>query len=677
MTNIHPITPHVRHVDAPPALRTLPAWLIWRFEANGEKKPRKVPYYAGGGRRAGVQGSEADVAGLVTFEAAKAAAARRGFDGVGFATLGQWGITALDFDDCITPAGLHHEVAEVVAATYAEYSPSGKGIRAFFRGQLPTGKSHKQGDLPYGFEVFSTSGFVTFTGNALPECEILGTDDVVADIDDTVRALHARRFPAARPIENADRPQPIENVDRLGLGQEDLQLLLAALPDDLDYDSWVEVGMAVHHETNGEGFELWDEWSRQSPKYTTPEYGQERWRSFSRGTGAVLTARSLVHMANKHGAGFALHPAASSDEFPDEGEIARQEQASAAAEAAKPLRFQFEPASGFASATALPWIIKGILPQAGLAVLYGASGAGKSFAILDMAMAIARGCEWRKRKVRAGGVCYVAAEGAGGFRKRLTAYAQANELDLAGLPFWVLGAAPNLMEPQDAKDLIKGIRALGQPVSMIVVDTLAQATPGANENAGEDMGKALGYCKRIHAATGALVLLVHHSGKDQAKGARGWSGIRAACDAELEVTRELTGRCIRLTKSKDGEDGLEFGFDLDVVQLGVDEDLDPITSCVVVEAAVPPVGGVPARKMGRNEALVNEVVQEMAQAQTEGIEREAVIVEAARRMMVRDGKEGDSKGNFRRSAARALASLCKGDDAPYWLDEENDTLSVM
>lgn len=668
MTNIHPITPHVRHVDAPPALRTLPAWLIWRFEANGEKKPRKVPYYAGGGRRAGVQGSEADVAGLVTFEAAKAAAARRGFDGVGFATLGQWGITALDFDDCITPAGLHPEVAEVVAATYAEYSPSGKGIRAFFRGQLPTGKSHKQGDLPYGFEVFSTSGFVTFTGNALPECEILGTDDVVADIDDTVRALHARRFPAAT---RAELPGTGPSENRTGASLDEIADTLDALDPDMGHDDWLAVGMGLHHELGDEGFELWDAWSRRGSKYPGPDILDARWRTFGRHQGPSTTWRTALALAGR------LHPAASPDEFPDEGELEQQEQASAAAEAAKPLRFQFEPASGFASATALPWIIKGILPQAGLAVLYGASGAGKSFAILDMAMAIARGCEWRKRKVRAGGVCYVAAEGAGGFRKRLTAYAQANELDLTGLPFWVLGAAPNLMEPQDAKDLIKGIRALGQPVSLVVVDTLAQATPGANENAGEDMGKALGYCKRIHAATGALVLLVHHSGKDQAKGARGWSGIRAACDAELEVTRELTGRCIRLTKSKDGEDGLEFGFDLDVVQLGVDEDLDPITSCVVVEAAVPAVGGVPARKMGRNEALVNEVVQEMAQAQTEGIEREAVIVEAARRMMVRDGKEGDSKGNFRRSAARALASLCKGDDAPYWLDEENDTLSVM
>ena len=90
-----------------------------------------------------------------------------------------------------------------------------------------------------------------------------------------------------------------------------------------------------------------------------------------------------------------------------------------------------------------------------------------------------------------------------------------------------------------------------------------------------------------------MVLLIHHSGKNAAMGARGWSGLRAACDAEIEVVREATGRYMRLTKSKDGEDGLEWGFDLKVVQVGVDDDGDPITSCVVVDAELPVVGVKP------------------------------------------------------------------------------------
>jgi hypothetical protein len=49
------------------------------------------------------------------------------------------------------------------------------------------------------------------------------------------------------------------------------------------------------------------------------------------------------------------------------------------------------------------------------------------------------------------------------------------------------------------------------------------------------MGLALSHCKHIYEVTGAIVLLVHHSGKDAAKGARGWSGIRAAADTEIEI----------------------------------------------------------------------------------------------------------------------------------------------
>jgi hypothetical protein len=230
----------------------------------------------------------------------------------------------------------------------------------------------------------------------------------------------------------------------------------------------------------------------------------------------------------------------------------------------------------------------------------------------------------------------------------------------------VLDGAPNLMLLDDAVDLAVGVLAAGEP-SVIVVDTLAQTTPGANENAGEDMGKALGHCKRLHEMTGALVLLIHHSGKDQAKGARGWSGLRAACDAEIEVIRSEAGaRELRLSKNKDGEDGLRWGFQLDTVELGVDEDLDPITSCVVAEAEL--VGVHLLRVLGPNEEVVNAVIQELAGVQTSGIEVAAVIREAVKRMPEpQDGKRDTRKMRVK----RALESLCNGDTAPYWIGDDN------
>jgi hypothetical protein len=102
------------------------------------------------------------------------------------------------------------------------------------------------------------------------------------------------------------------------------------------------------------------------------------------------------------------------------------------------------------------------------------------------------------------------------------------------------------------------------------------------------------------------------------------------------------------------------------VQLGVDQDLDPITSCVVVEADIP-VGGVSDRKLGVVEKVVNDVIQEMALVQTEGIEVGPVLAEAVKRMEApADGKRDTRKMRAR----RALEALCNGDAAPYWLGDD-------
>jgi hypothetical protein len=250
-------------------------------------------------------------------------------------------------------------------------------------------------------------------------------------------------------------------------------------------------------------------------------------------------------------------------------------------------------------------------------------------------------------------VAYIAAEGSGGFRKRITAYAQQHGLDLTGVPMTVLNAAPNLMEAKDSAAVAAAIQAAGG-ADIVVVDTFAQVMPGANENAGEDVGKALGHCKRIHEATGALVVLVHHSGKDAGRGARGWSGLRAACDAELEVVKTETGaRYLRLSKSKDGEDGLEWGFELQQVQLGVDEDLDPITSCVVAEAVVNKAKAID-KKLGPRERAVVDAFQVLAEAQTQGIEVEGVIEEALTRVDLEGKKASQVKSNLRSTLRRML-----------------------
>jgi hypothetical protein len=248
--------------------------------------------------------------------------------------------------------------------------------------------------------------------------------------------------------------------------------------------------------------------------------------------------------------------------------------------------------------------IKHVLPVADMIMVFGASGAGKSFVVFDMAMAVALGTPWRDHRVTQGNVSYVIAEGAGGFNARIKAYTEYHGIDAEGVPFQVIPAQPNFLKTPDIKKLIRTIVTTSP--RLVIIDTWAQVTAGGNENSGEDMGLALANCRRINKETGATVLLIHHSGKDADRGARGWSGLRGAADAELEVVRSGDDRVVSITKLKDGVEGVEFGFKLDIRVVGTDPDGDDITSCVVLPSEVSraQVG------MGKNERIIYEAARD-------------------------------------------------------------------
>lgn len=339
-----------------------------------------------------------------------------------------------------------------------------------------------------------------------------------------------------------------------------------------------------------------------------------------------------------------------SDVAPDAAE--EPAQIDAPAEQVKSQRFAVHPAHEFAVAAASSWIIKGVLPRADLAVLFGESGSGKSFIALDMAVDIALGEDWRGHRTHKGRVVYIAAEGAGGFRKRLQAIAYQRGIDLSRLDFGVISDAPNLMEKADALDVARAIHASGG-ADLVIVDTFAQVMPGANENAGEDVGRALTHCRGIHRATGAMVMLVHHSGKDASRGARGWSGLRAAADVEMEVVRAEDARSLTVTKQKDGEDGGEYAFRLEQVVLGFDADGEEITSCIV-EHAEGKVRRVKDRgPKGNVERLVVDVLTDLVGVANDAVEVADVKAAAAAQMPHEEGKR-DTRGQ---RINRAIESL--------------------
>lgn len=239
--------------------------------------------------------------------------------------------------------------------------------------------------------------------------------------------------------------------------------------------------------------------------------------------------------------------------------------------------------------TAQLWLIKDLLPAGGAIVLVGDSNTGKTFFAVDMAAHIARGHAFRDRRVSKGTVLYVAAEGGVGIHNRLAAYVAANDW-FAGAPFALISDTVLLPEP-DLEPILAAIREAeetsGEPVVLVVLDTLARVMAGGDENSGQDMGALVAAMDRIRSETGAAVMLVHHIGKDPSKGARGHSSLRAAIDTEITVEGADGARSATVTKQRDGRVGEVMGFELRVVRVGTDEEGGEITSCIAAPCKPP------------------------------------------------------------------------------------------
>jgi hypothetical protein len=227
-----------------------------------------------------------------------------------------------------------------------------------------------------------------------------------------------------------------------------------------------------------------------------------------------------------------------------------------------------------------PYIVKDLLDRGAISLLLGAPGTAKTFVGIDLAHHIFEGIPWAGQRVGQAASLYIAAEGGLMFANRMAA----RKARFAVLRHPISLGGETGMDGPPLAELVNHLAATqGVTFGLIVVDTLARAMGGADENAGPDMGALLRAVEGLRDATGAHVMLVHHTGKDQSRGARGHSSLFGAVDTELTLTvdRDTKRRTLTVTKQRDGEDGREFGFRLRKVPLGTDKDGDPVFSCVI------------------------------------------------------------------------------------------------
>jgi hypothetical protein len=220
--------------------------------------------------------------------------------------------------------------------------------------------------------------------------------------------------------------------------------------------------------------------------------------------------------------------------------------------------------------------------------VYGPSNSGKTFFALDLAYHVAVNQLWRGRRVINGTVLYLAAEGGNGITNRVIALRQ--EHGQSGVPFALRRAGLDLLNPDaDVQRVIDLAVEIGKrrPLVLIVIDTLSRVLSGGDENGPADMTAFVKNVDRIRHATGAHILIVHHTGKDAAKGARGHSSLRAATDTEIEVSVEGEVRAATVQKQRDYQGGEVFHFELTGVEIGADPDGDPVRTCIVNTADMP------------------------------------------------------------------------------------------
>lgn len=231
-------------------------------------------------------------------------------------------------------------------------------------------------------------------------------------------------------------------------------------------------------------------------------------------------------------------------------------------------------------------LVEGLMTIGSSVVVYGDSNSGKTFWALSVATAIATGTLCYGRKTDPGLVIYLACEAPASIRARMQAIKKFHGCNLENLA--MVPVPMNFYTgDQDAYDVIELVRSIeqmkGKPVRLIIGDTLARMSAGANENSGEDMGPVMARFDQVATATKAALMMIHHNGKDAAKGARGWSGIRAHIDTEIEVIEKDGIRMVNVTKQRElPSKGETIYFKLEVVEMGVSKFGNPATTCVAI-----------------------------------------------------------------------------------------------
>ncbi|SLN77648.1 AAA family ATPase [Roseisalinus antarcticus] len=494
---------------------------------------------------------------------------------------------------------------------------AGGGEHHFF---APTpGVTGSNGKIAPGIDIKAaaasgTPGYIVAPGTVAPWGKyewIAGDAEALAYAIDLVGLpLMPEALIARLPSRKSDR-EPGE-ASPTGLPVAVILSALNAIPNGSSFDGrgdWIHIGMALHCETGGsdDGRAAWHEWSKGHVEYDA-DHTDAAWDSFK--TEGGITGWLIIREAERQGwsdpaltelrdmerreeaeADFDAAWDAMREEW-GEAETVNGVTAAEIEELVAPVAraggLTFTTPSQCADLPARPYVIKGLLAERDVAAIVGAPGAGKSLLGPRLGYAVAQGKEVFGRRVRQGGVLYVAAEDHGGLALRLAALrGQHGEAE----SFELVGGVSDLLNGQIAGKPSPQLEALRSAVearrpSLVIIDTLAVAFPGLEENSAEGMGRVVAAARSL-TEWGAAVVSVHHDTKAGDGLPRGHSLLNGALDVALSLKRDRKGVAGTLTKNRNGSTENGIAFEIGTRVLGIDEDGDPRKVAICKETDTP------------------------------------------------------------------------------------------
>jgi hypothetical protein len=370
------------------------------------------------------------------------------------------------------------------------------------------------------------------------------------------------------------------------------------------------------------------------------------------------------------------------DIFTDEPQQPKPPIGNGADKAPRRPRFKLVPFNELTVGSNAVYLVKGIVPKAGLVVIWGPPKCGKSYLIFTIALHVALGWEYRGRRVQQGMVVYLALEGQDGFGARAAAF-RSRFLDGAG-------DVPDFFLIRERTDLIRDHQALIQCIATqcegaptaVVIDTLNRSLAGS-ESDDKDMGAYVRAADAIREKFNCAVIIVHHCGVDGSR-PRGHTSLTGAADIQISVKRDAARNIIATVEyAKDGPEGAVIASKLEQVTVGTDEDGDAVTACVVMPvedgAATVAVKTPSVRKETKvvrtfrdafTEALDSS--GEAIQVRGDGPKVRAVDVQAVRSEFERRYATGEADAKKRAEASRKAFKRTMAELPPQFATETRE-----